>query len=437
MNTNQHDALRDDLKAYLDNELNPWRRAAVRRHLANCQSCRMEVKDMETISQQLHAADEQATLDPALRSRLLGRAPATNVSATPEIDRTFETAPAPARRRPWLKDLVFVGGIASLLLIATLNTMGKKVQTVFNVANNALTTDGGPSDYAASAPAAPSAGAAGEAMKPYSDSVRSEVAERYARNNVDAVRKSEPAFQAGGSGSLGASAEIQRRVHKEASIGVVVQSAETAGDAVVKLVQGAGGFIAGNSLTTGADNAKNASIEVRVPVGQFENVLRDIGKLGDVKSKNISGRDITEQFSDADQERRILTNDLSIKEAQLRAAKERAAKKKKTYVPDWQERAELRTLRIQAAQARARLELLRKTTDWSKISVQLMESATPPGEAGFWQSIGKTKNDAAQSFLAAARLPIACLIWILAYSPLWLPALLIWRYFNRTPKSAA
>jgi hypothetical protein len=121
----------------------------------------------------------------------------------------------------------------------------------------------------------------------------------------------------------------------------------------------------------------------------------------------------------------------------LRAAQQRAERKKKVYVPGWEERQELRNLRIQAAQAKARMEILRKQTDLASISVQLQEKATPPGEAGFWQSLNNTKMDAAKSFVDAAKIPLACLIWVLAYSPLWLPALLIWKYLNRAPRNVS
>lgn len=412
-----HEALRDDLKAYVDGELPLLRRAAVHRHLARCEACRTEMKDMENITHQLRENNAVETpLDAGLRAKILG--------GTPAPDRTFETVEiAPRRRRRFgqIWEYGLLGALSCLIIFATMTTLGKKVQTVFNVANNAL-TDGGSGEYYAQAPAA-----APEAEN-----------ESSAQSNVKPLtgnwRKDMPG-SAGASAGAVSSPDISRRVHKEASIGVAVKSAESASDSVVALVQGAGGFIAGNSLTTGADNSKNAAIEVRVPVARFESVLREIGKLGEVKSKNISGQDLTERFSDADEARRIMINDLSIKEAQLRAAKERAEAKKRTYVPDWQQRAELRDLRIRAAQARARLELLRKTTDLANISVQLQESAVPPGQAGFWQSLNTTKGEAAQSFTAVARIPIACVIWILAYSPLWLPLLFAWWYFNRAPKS--
>lgn len=418
--TNNHQALQDDLKAYLDNELTWWRRVQIGRHLAQCAECRTEVQDMTRISQQLQTEDTVAggenPFDLALRSRILGDAP--------EADRTFETAPQPRTRawRPRVMEWTLLGGVMSMVVFAVLSTTGKKVQTVFNVANNALTTDGNGTGYAdRSEYAAPAASSARETEK-----------------SMRIVRSATP--RSAGAPFLGGNwvpPDTTRRVHKEASIGVAVKNAEVASDAVVKLVQSSGGFIAGNTLTSGEGDAKNAAMEIRVPVAKFDSILRQIGELGEVKSKNISGQDLTERFSNADQARRILVEDLSTKEAQLRAAQARAARKKKTYVPGWEERAELRNLRIQAAQAKARVELMRKTTDLSDISVQLQEKPTPPGEVGFWQSLNDTKLDAAKSFTSAARIPIACLIWILAYSPLWLPALLAWRYFNKPPRDTA
>lgn len=456
MNTNQtntHETLRDDLKAFLDHELTWWRKMQVRRHMAGCAECRAELQDMTNISQKLqaeNAASDEAAFDDRLRARILGDAPAA--------DRTFEvvaTSPAP-RYRPRVRDWAMLGGVMSVLFIAFLSTSGKKTPTVFNVSNKAWTTGTEEGDRAVLAgrpgPAAAPARSAGDNAS--SDALRErnfgfadghlksfdkerdvrhlEGAPPMAEDFKSTVRSPTNALP----GEATPEIDTTRRVHKEASIGVAVKSAEVASDAVVKLVQGAGGFIANNTLTSGGGDSKSAAMEIRVPVGSFDSILRQIGQLGEVRSKNISGEDKTEQFSNADQARRILTEDLEIKEAQLRAAQQRAARKKKTYVPGWEERQELRNLRIQAAQAKARMEILRKQTDLSSISVQLMEKATPPGEAGFWQSLNSTKMDAAKSFVDAAKIPLACLIWVLAYSPLWLPALLIWKYLNRTPKNA-
>lgn len=86
------DALRDDLKAYLDGELPLARRLAVRRHLARCAACREEIAMGKRIGNELRAAEtvpgiSAHGLPPALRARILadveGIAPLPGVMEPP------------------------------------------------------------------------------------------------------------------------------------------------------------------------------------------------------------------------------------------------------------------------------------------------------------------------------------------------------------------
>jgi hypothetical protein len=228
-----------------------------------------------------------------------------------------------------------------------------------------------------------------------------------------------------------------RRVHKEARIAVEVKKLEEQSDAVESMVKSAGGFVVSNTLSTSGNGAKTAALDIKVPVKQFETILKQIGDLGEVKAKNVSGQDLTEQVSDAQAADNVLSSELSVKEAMLKEARLKAAKKKNVVLNDWQQRAEVRRLRIEAAQVRARLELLRRTSELSNISVQLQEQPILPGQGGFLEGISETGHDAFESFLVAARLPINLLIWILAYSPLWIPLLIAYHYmlrvYRRTP----
>src|SRR5205807_4610459 len=89
-----------------------------------------------------------------------------------------------------------------------------------------------------------------------------------------------------------------RYVKKEANITVEVDRLEEKSDAVEQMVKEVGGYVANNQLTTGEDGLKSASLTVKVPVPQFETMLSRFAKLGEVKAKNVTGEDITEQVSD-------------------------------------------------------------------------------------------------------------------------------------------
>jgi len=219
---------------------------------------------------------------------------------------------------------------------------------------------------------------------------------------------------------------LQRQVHKEAAIGVQVANPEATGDRVETMVKEAGGFVAGNTLNTVGDGLKSAEMTVKVPVVQFETVLSQIAKLGSVQSKNVTGEDITEKASDADQTENVLEGDVQSSEARLKAL---GAKAK------WSDQQATRDLRIQLAESRARLVLLKRMAALSTITIDLSQTPKPqaaaPVTGGFLNGLKASTHDALQSLVSSASALIALVIWLLAYAPLWIPALLVGRYALR------
>jgi hypothetical protein len=106
---------------------------------------------------------------------------------------------------------------------------------------------------------------------------------------------------------------------------------------------------------------------------------------------------------------------------------------KKAKVQDKpQQRHEARMLQIQLAQSRARYNVLSKLATLSTIEVQLQEKSKPKvvPQSGFLDEVSKTKQSATQAFMGALQVPIIILMWVLAYSPLWIPLLIVY-YFAR------
>lgn len=213
-------------------------------------------------------------------------------------------------------------------------------------------------------------------------------------------------------------------MHKEATIGVQVPNPESTSDTVETMVKETGGYVASNTLNTDDGGLKSAELVVKVPVTQFETFMAQVAKLGNVQSKNISGEDITEKTSDADQTEGVLEDDVQQSEARLKAL---GAKAK------WRDEEATRELRIQLAQARARLVLLKRLAALSTVTVDL--SQTPPKApppipvtGGFLNGLKGTTHDALQSLLGSAGALLALAIWLLAYAPIWIPLLLVGRY---------
>lgn len=72
-------------------------------------------------------------------------------------------------------------------------------------------------------------------------------------------------------------------------------------DGVAKLRQTAaqfGGFVANTTLRNGRDEQRGATLEVRVPAGQFEALVGALGSLGKVESVTASAQDVGEEYVD-------------------------------------------------------------------------------------------------------------------------------------------
>lgn len=220
---------------------------------------------------------------------------------------------------------------------------------------------------------------------------------------------------------------LERQVHKSATITVQVSDPETSGEQVEEVAKTAGGFVTTSDLTTSADGTKSYTLTVKVPLPQFEMALSQIAKFGTVQDKEVTGEDITDQVSDADQREAVLEEDMNQALDQLR---------KKGSHASWDLQEDARDLRVQLAQSRARLQLLRGMAELSEIDVTLAQppKPTPAVQSGFFSDISSSAGGALESASGAVATLIALFFWILAYAPLWLPAILvgrwIWRHYN-------
>lgn len=217
-----------------------------------------------------------------------------------------------------------------------------------------------------------------------------------------------------------------RQVHKEGSITVAVDHLEAASDQVEQMVKAGGGYVAENNLNTDVGGYKAADLTVRVPVAQFEEMMKQIAQLGDVTAKSVSGEDITEKLSDANQATTVLADEVESSAAKLRGFS--GPDKERRY-----READLRQVKIQLAQEQARLGLLRKMARLATIQVSLTEKAkraamAPPPQSGFLADLRATNQAASAAFAAAIRVPVILVIWVLAFSPLWVPLVILYRY---------
>ena len=432
---------RNDLKAYSDGETSPLRRWLIRRHLTHCASCREEINEMTQMTEDLRASEPEDTLPPALRKKLLESPLAPNNGGTRvEETETISSNPpiiggrgASSRRFPaWT--------FAALAVVAWF-----VCYPLFRQTNESVSSIGATASYRALPQATLSLPQrASTSMSPESDDEPVS-----ATNGIPTPAKAPPlppkslpalmaprpvtaqtyeqraasSAAASSTDTLNADPDSLRQVHKEASIGLQVPDPDATGDKLNDMVKETGGYVAANNLSTDPDGRKSGELIVKVPEPQFETFLAAVAKLGTVVSKNITGQDITETTSDAHEAQSVQESDLEQAEARLKSLGSHAK---------WEDQENTRDLRVQLAQTRARLTLLKRMAALGTITIDLSQTpkaaAAPPVTNGFTGTLQATTHDALQSLVGSAAALLALVIWLLAYSPIWVPLLLLGRY---------
>jgi hypothetical protein len=157
-----------------------------------------------------------------------------------------------------------------------------------------------------------------------------------------------------------------------------------------------GGFVV--SSTTGGADARRGTLTLRVPSDRFEEAVADLGGLGTVDRRRVSGEDVSQEFVDLEARLR----NLEAQEAVMLRLFDEAA----TVSDTIRIQQELSGVQLQLEEIEGRLRYLRDQTTMSTISVELIEEgATAPGV--FDQALDR----AVDGFLGV----IAALVVVLGY----------------------
>ncbi len=462
----------DDLKAYADGELNWLRRRAVRRHLTHCASCREEIAAMTQMTEDLRATEPEDALPPSLREKLL-ESPVTGTGSAGLLRKETEAVedavpdgssvaerlsfksrpalPVPGpKRRPipawafaalaivaWFvcypiyqRNLIEPSHQAKVTVAPSGDSMYSSINpppaaTARRVTGPAATTANGAAPLPPERtvfPASPAAPLPSPHITVRLSNREAGTGDRVVYNGFG-IEKLNGTSIDGNANALNADPDSLRQVHKEASIGIQVPNPEATGDTLNDMVKETGGYVAANNLSTGTDGLKSGEMIVKVPEAQFETFLAAVAKLGKVQSKNVTGQDITEKTSDAHEAQSVQESDLQKSEARLKALGSRAK---------WEDQENTRDLRVQLAQTRARLKLLKRMAALGTLTIELSQTpksaAVPPVTNGFVGTIKTTTHDALQSLVGSASALLALVIWLLAYAPIWVPLAFLGRY---------
>ncbi len=195
----------------------------------------------------------------------------------------------------------------------------------------------------------------------------------------------------------------ERRIERSARMSIEVPGdrLEKAGQGIVDTAGRYRGYVLSSSLGTGEDE-DGGTYELRVPAADLRDALRDLGRLGTVRSQSQDGQDVTAGYVSA-------TDRLQAARAERRSLLRRLERSDS----DTQTEALRRQLDLNAQQVsalRRQLRDLRVRTDYAAVAVTLTSRDEDGGAAtGGGDGLGSALDDALASLSDSVELLVRAL----------------------------
>ena len=200
-------------------------------------------------------------------------------------------------------------------------------------------------------------------------------------------RAAQGAPSAGGAGHQVAPGEEQRRIERSAELTLAAPEDEIdhVADGVIRVTDRHSGFVLRSSVSTGDDSEPGGTFDLRIPADRLQAAISDLSKLGHVRARRQTGRDVTPAY--------VTSRD------RLTAAKaERRSLLRRLAAADSDSEAEALRRRLDAVNlriVRLRRELgaLSERTDYAAVTVEL-EASGDGGAGGTGGGPGDALDDA-------------------------------------------
>ena len=157
-----------------------------------------------------------------------------------------------------------------------------------------------------------------------------------------------------------------RLIIRTGQAGIEVDSLEPALDLLRMTAARIGGFLGNANIQTGRNQVRQATVEIKVPAGRFDDLTDGLRPLGKVEFLNIGAEDVSEEFVD-----------LTARTANARRMEERLLELLATRTGKLQDvlsvERELARVREEIERMEGRLRYLKARTQLSTLSVVLHE----------------------------------------------------------------
>ncbi len=214
-----------------------------------------------------------------------------------------------------------------------------------------------------------------------------------------------------GVGVNSASDVTNRMVMYNAYMEIAVENPETALQSVIDMAEKAGGFVVNSNVYkayTDRGSLPSANLTVRVPAGELDSIIEAIKGLTpnpeeDVISENVSGQDVTAEYTDLESRLRNLE---AAEEALVKMMEE--AKEPEDVLNIFEQ---LTYYRGEIEVVKGRMKYLQESVALSSLTVEIRaKESLRPIEIVGWQPKGTIKN-AVEKLIEAGQFLADAVIW--------------------------
>jgi hypothetical protein len=215
-----------------------------------------------------------------------------------------------------------------------------------------------------------------------------------------------------------------RRIIRQAALEVELDDVDRAIARLTDLVEAAGGYVADTQVHSDEKGVTRATVTAYLPPSAFGRALGDLERLGHMRTRRVTGQDVSEEFVDLE----ARTRNLERHEAQLLSFMGKAQKVADLISLE----SELARVRGEIERLSGRLRFLRARTEMAGIQVSLVRGIVPVPAQDVWT---RAWTQVRQAFVAGWKAAFEVAVGLAAVaaqlSPIAVPAIFGWVVYRR------
>jgi len=223
----------------------------------------------------------------------------------------------------------------------------------------------------------------------------------------------------------------KRMIIRSGTMNIEADSFNDTESKIKQIVNNVNGYVTNSTSQINASGKKQGAITIRVASGKFDEMIGELGKVGKVVNQNISGKDVTEEYMDAEARQKTQRE---LESRLLKLLAEKTARL--TDVVDVEQK--LASVRENIEKTEGRMRYLKDQASYSTLTVSVFEPSilnTSTG-GGFFYELGESISKGLTGF---TKVLSGIIIFVIAFSPVLaivLGGLYILRRYLRKKKLA-